>query len=175
MFRAIFRVLFGFVLACLAAALTKVLFAVGPQEVTGGDPDKIATVAEWVVLTATHSAVFAAPFAFLAAAISEWQAIRGFFFHTLVGLGIALAGFAAQYFGEAPGAASIFNTYAMEAYGATGLVGGFIYWLFAGRRAGHDDDIYQPAIQPPTRPKTPAAPPPSSSSGTTPAIPLQKI
>jgi hypothetical protein len=176
MFRAIFRVLFGFVLACFAAALTKVLFAVGPQEVTGGDPEKIATVIEWVALTATHSAIFAAPFAFLAAAITEWQAIRGLFFHTLVGVGIALAGFVAQYFGEPPGAVSIFNTYAMEAYGFTGLVGGLIYWLFAGRRAGHVDDIYQPATVPPSRPKTPASPPPSSSTstGSTPAIPPNK-
>ncbi len=174
MFRAIFRVLFGFVLACLAAALTKVLFAVGPQEVTGGDPDKIATIIEWVALTATHSAVFAAPFAFLAAAISEWQDIRGFFFHTLVGLGIALAGFAAQYFGEAPGTSSIFNSYAMQAYAATGLAGGIVYWLFAGRWAGHEDNIYQPVIDQPTRPKTPAAPPPSNSTGTTPAIRQQK-
>ena len=170
MFRAIFRVLFGFVLACIAAATTKVLFAVGPQEITGGDPEKIATVIEWVALTATHSAVFAAPFAFLAAAISEWQAVRGVIYHALVGIGIALAGFSAQYFGEAPGTNSIFNTYAMEAYGITGLVGGLVYWMFAGRRAGHEDDIYQPIIEPAARTKSPAAPPPSHSTGTTPAI-----
>jgi drug/metabolite transporter (DMT)-like permease len=174
MFKAIFRVLFGYVMACLAAALTKVLFAVGPNEVTGGDPEKIATVIEWIALTATHSAVFAAPFTLLSAAISEWQSIRGFVYHVLVGIGIAIAGFAAQYFGEAPGTASIFNTYAIEAYAATGLVGGLFYWLFAGRRAGHQDDIYRPAITQPTRQKTPAAPPPSKSTGTTPAVPPQK-
>ena len=89
MFRAIFRVLFGLVLACFAAAFTKVLFAVGPQEVIGGDPDKIGTIMEWIALTATHSAVFAAPFAFLAAAVSEWQAIRGIFFHAMIEIGRA--------------------------------------------------------------------------------------
>lgn len=175
MFRAIFRVLFGFVLACLAAGLTKVLFAVGPQEVLGGDPEKIATVFEWIALTATHTAVFAAPFAFLAAAISEWQGIRGFLFHALVGIGIALAGFAAQYFGEAPNAGSIFNNYAATAYTVTGLVGGTFYWLFTGRHAGGPgEDIYRPVpanvtAQPatpaePQKAKSPPAPPPPAKT-----------
>lgn len=169
MFRAIFRVLFGFVLACFAAGFTKVLFAVGPQDVIGGDPDKIGTIMEWIALTATHSAVFAAPFAFLAAAISEWQAIRGVFFHAIVGLGIAVAGFSAQYFGEVPASSSIFNSYAMTAFASTGLVGGIVYWLFAGRRAGSEEpDIYQPAAVATTTPlpaqaTTPTASPPAKA------------
>ncbi len=165
MLKAIFRVLFGFVLACFAAGLTKVLFAVGPQDVIGGDPDKIGTIMEWIALTATHSAVFAAPFALLAAAISEWQAIRGIFFHAIVGLGIAVAGFSAQYFGEAPASNSIFNSYAMTAFAAAGLVGGVVYWLFAGRRAGSEEqDIYQPASAVmATEPQAPTTPPPAKA------------
>jgi hypothetical protein len=173
MFRAIFRVLFGFVLACLAAGLTQVLFAVGPQEVTGGDPDKLSRILEWSALTATQSAVFAVPFALLSAAISEWQGIRGFLYHTIVGICIAMAGFGAHYFSEAPAANSIMNNYAAIAFAVTGLVAGFVYWLFAGRRAGGpDDDIY--GVEPPvvtrtttsgsvpaTGGRTPAAPPPS--------------
>lgn len=150
MFRAIFRVLFGFVLACFAAGFTKVLFAVGPQQMMAGDPDKLGTILEWVALTATHSAVFAAPFAFLSAAISEWQAIRGFLYHAIIGLGIAMAGFAAQYFGEGPVVNSIFNGYALAAYATSGLVGGIFYWIFAGRHAGPVEDIYQPLRPVPT-------------------------
>ena len=49
-------------MACLAAGLTTVLFAVGTSDVTSGDPDRISRILELVELTATHSAVFAAPF-----------------------------------------------------------------------------------------------------------------
>lgn len=169
MLASIFRVLFGFVLACLAAGLTKVMFAIGPQEVLSGDPDKIATVFDWTAKIATHSAVFAAPFAFLAATISEWQGIRGVLFHTFAGIAIAMAGFAVQFLGEAPGAGSILNSYAVSAYAATGLVAGFVYWMFAGRRAGPDFDIYEPApavitsTTVPSVPRPPASPAPSKS------------
>ena len=135
MFSTILRVLFGFILACFAAGLTTVLFALGPAELSGGDPDRLAKIMELVALTATHSAVFAAPFALLAAALSEWQGVRSFLFHTFVGLGIATAGFAAQYFSEIPGSASVASQYPLMAYAVTGIVAGIIYWLFAGRSA----------------------------------------
>jgi hypothetical protein len=173
MFVAMLRVLFGFVLACLAAGLTKVLFSVGPQPVLGGNPDAITDVLLRTAQFATVIAVFSSMFALLAAVISEWQGLRGFFFHTFVGLAIAGAGFGLQYFGEALGAPTIFNNYAMGAYAATGLVGGIVYWLFAGRFAGRADDIYdpvpttgptanrqtpRPAPPPPVRPKAAAVP-----------------
>lgn len=168
MFRAIFRVFFGFVVACLGAGLVKVLFAIGPQEVLGGDPDRIATVGVLSTLAATHSAVFAAPFAFLAAAISEWQGIRSFFYHVLVGVAIALAGFTAEYFAEAPGAASILNSYAGGAYAAAGAVGGLLYWMLSGRRAGHPYDLYEPPVA------TPVAKTPSTGSVPATAAPQPK-
>ncbi len=169
MFSTIFRVLFGFILACVVAGFTTVLFALGPAEISSGDPDRISKMMELVALTATHSAVFAAPFALLSAAISEWQEVRSFIYHVLTGLGIATAGFTAQYFSETPGAPSVANQYPLLAYGVTGLTAGIVYWLFAGRRAGAShEDIYDPVpvtvptsgSVPSTRPRTPPAPPP---------------
>jgi drug/metabolite transporter (DMT)-like permease len=141
MFRALFRVLFGFILACLAAGLTTVLFATGPDYVLGGDPDKITKFIDWVLASATHSAVFSAPFAFIAAAISEWQTIRNWAYHALAGLAISVGGFVAQMASEAQGAPSIVNNYALTAYLTTGFLAGLTYWLFAGRSAGHADTV----------------------------------
>lgn len=168
MLRAIFRVLFGFVLACLAAGFTKVMFAVGPNDALGGDPERIATTLEWSLFVATHSAVFAAPFAFLAVAISEWQAVRSIFYHVLVGVGISMAGFASQYMGEAQAAPSILNSYAAGAYAATGLVAGLVYWMFAGRGAGGPDEPEEAAARP-----APKASPTASPAQRTPAPPSQ--
>jgi hypothetical protein len=137
MFRALFRVLFGFILACLAAGLTKMLFAFGPDQVMDGDPDKISRFIDGVLFTATHSGVFAAPFAFIAAAISEWQTIRNWAYHALGGLSIAVLGFVAQMSTEVGGTPTIVNNYALTAFLTTGFVAGLTYWLFAGRSAGH--------------------------------------
>jgi hypothetical protein len=132
---------------------------------------------------ATQSAVFAAPFALVAAAIAEWQSLRGLLYYVIVGLAISAGGFAAIYAGEPPGPATIVNSYAASAYAVAGLVGGIIYWLLAGRFAGEviEEDEYaampaepqqklnRPAAATPPRP-IPAAPPPSS----TPAVPPRK-
>jgi hypothetical protein len=168
MFSALFRVLFGFVLACLAAGVTIVMFAVGTDDVASGDPDRLSKILELVALTATHSAVFAAPFALLTAVISEWQSFRSVFFHALAGLGIATSGFTVQFFSETPGSATVANQYPILAYAVTGIMAGLVYWLFAGRRAGYShDDIFEPVpvthpsgSVPSTRPRTPPAPPP---------------
>jgi hypothetical protein len=166
MFRALFRVLFGFILACLAAGLTKMLFAFGPDQVLDGNPDKISKFIDGVLFTATHSAVFAAPFAFIATAISEWQAIRNWAYHALGGLAISVAGFVAQMSSEPAGAPSIVNNYALTTFLTTGFVAGLTYWLFAGRTAGHADPVQfaasnRPGSSAPTQVKrtTPAAPP----------------
>jgi len=136
MLLAILRVLIGFVLACLVAGTVQVGFALGPSFVTTfTNPE--ARALEWILLTATHSAVFAAPFALIAASIAEWQSFRSVFFHAAWAVAIALAGFAAQYQSELPGQpATIANTYALATYGTTGLLAGIAYWLASGRYAG---------------------------------------
>lgn len=149
MIRAIVRVLFALVIAWLAAGTVSVLFAIGPQQALAGDPDKLARILELIALAATHSAVFSMPFALLSAAISEWQGIRSLAYHLMVGMAIALAGFAAQYLAEAPDAGSILNSYAAGAFAAAGLAGGFFYWMLAGRRAGAGEESIMAPITPP--------------------------
>lgn len=138
MLLSILRVLFGFVLACLAAGLSKVLFAFGIDSVISGSDEQLMKVLEYTALTATHHVLFAAPFALVAAAVAEWLSLRSWIYYVIAGLAISLAGVYAVFQGEPQGAASIGNQYAITAYVVTGLVAGLTYWLFAGRRAGDD-------------------------------------
>lgn len=136
MFSSIFRVLLGFVLAALAAGVVKVMFALTPAEVFGGDSDALGKATFLSLLTATHSAVFAAPFVLVAAAIGEWQGLRNWTYYALAGIAIALAGFIAQQQSEELTQPTIVNNYALTAFLTSGFAAGLVYWLFAGRDAG---------------------------------------
>jgi hypothetical protein len=135
MFVAIIRVVFGLIAAALAAGAVQVAFVAGPDELLS--PNLLATSSSRLqelglltLLAATQSAVFAAPFAFLAAAVTAWLPIRSGLFFVLAGIVIALAGFFAQYVGER-GPHTILNRYALAAYVVSGLVAGFVYWVVA--------------------------------------------
>jgi hypothetical protein len=136
----ILRVLFGFVLACLAAGLTLVLFVYTPAELfnlnASTAASRLSEVGLLALAAATHAGVFAAPFALLSVVIGEWRQLRSLAYYALFGIGIAGLGFFVQYRSEAGGELSILNTYALCAFALTGLVGGGAYWLGAGRRAG---------------------------------------
>ena len=136
---ATLRVLIGFSIACLAAGFVQVLFAVTPAELVVAGDDRIGEAATWGLLSATQIAVFAAPFALLAAIVSEWQGIRSFAYHAIVAMVIAVAGFGLIHATESTSEASIVNSYAMAAYLTSGFVGGLVYWLFAGRSATRND------------------------------------
>lgn len=131
MLRALSRVLFGLILACVAAALTQVVFAVPPLHTAAAEFDR----GELTLLAATHFMLFSAPFALVAAAIAEWQAIRSFGFYAFTAIAIALAGFAAQYVSEGTDL-TILNDYAIKAFLSAGFAGGLVYWIVAGRNAG---------------------------------------
>lgn len=135
MITSVLRVLIGFALACIAGALVQLAFAT-PNDVLTDDADKLSWSMEQVLLAATHSAVFSAPFALVAAAIGEWQSIRSWVYYGLAGIAIAVAGFIALYSGETGGANSIVNNYALAAYLCAGLAGGVVYWFLSGRSAG---------------------------------------
>lgn len=137
MIASVFRVLIGFALACVAGAFVQLGFAT-PNDVLTDDADRLSWSIEQVMLAATHSAVFSAPFALVAAAIGEWQSIRSWVYYALAGVAISIAGFIALYSGETSGPNSIVNQYATIAYLCSGLVGGWIYWLLSGRVAGDD-------------------------------------
>jgi hypothetical protein len=137
MITSVLRVLIGFALACIAGALIQLGFAT-PNDVLTDDFVTLSWSFEQVLLAATHSAVFSAPFALVAAAIGEWQSIRSWVYYALAGIAIAIAGFIALYSGETNGPNSIVNQYATIAYLCSGLVGGWVYWLISGRNAGDD-------------------------------------
>lgn len=133
---ALVRVVIGFAAACLAAGFVQVLFAVTPAELVVAGDERLGEAATWGLLSATQIGVFAAPFALIASAISEWQGIRSFAYHAIVAMAIAVAGFGLIHATESATEASIVNSYAMAAYLTSGFLAGLVYWLFAGRSAG---------------------------------------
>lgn len=136
MVSGILRVLFGFIVGCFAAGMVKVGFVITPEELLSANEQQWLAAAQLTLFAATQTAVFAAPFALIAATIGEWQSIRGWTYYVITGIAIAAAGFAALYSSENVGQPTIVNRYALLAYFSAGIVGGFVYWLFAGRGAG---------------------------------------
>ncbi len=146
MLGTIARVLAGFVLACLVTGGSILVDGHDIRDVTLVSlRSQIAMVTQETVLfddtiAATLIGMFSAPFVLIASAIGEWQGVRSPSYYVLVGIAIALGGFAAQYAGEAAGQPTIVNNYALKAFLTTGFLGGFAYWLFAGRSAGTGEE-----------------------------------
>jgi hypothetical protein len=138
MFVAIIRILFGFIAAALVAGVVQVMFVAGPDDILAGDfgalSSRLQDLGLLALLAATQSAVFSAPFVFLAAAFAAWLPIRSGVFFVIVGVVIALAGFFAQYVGEG-GTQTILNRYALTAYVVSGFVAGLAYWIVAVPKA----------------------------------------
>jgi MFS family permease len=142
----ILRVLVGFVVACLAGALTTLLFVHTPEEVvtwlTSLPPEdrgqRFSVFGLLWLAAATQSAVFSALFAFVAAVVAEWRGVRAWTYYAIVGILIALLGFGAQWLTEPTGQNwSVVNShYPFVAFLTTGFVAGFVYWMVAGRHAG---------------------------------------
>ena len=174
---AVVRIVLGFLAACLAAGFIQVLFAVTPAELVVAGEARWSAALNWALLSSAHIAVFAAPFALISIIISEWLGIRSFSYHTIIAMGIAVAGFGLIMMMEAPSEASIVNSYAMAAYLTSGFIAGFVYWLLSGRLALRRYDEEPLAMDGDFRP-SPAAAPPSQparaqaaqrSTGTVPA------
>jgi hypothetical protein len=137
MLGAMLRGVFGFIVACFAAAAAMVGFVTTPAEIAGGDPNKLAAAGVLTLLTAIDSARFAALFALIASLIGEWRSIRGWIYYAVAGIAIAIAGFMAQYANAFEGQPALVDNYVLTAFLTAGFVGGVVYWLFAGRLAGH--------------------------------------
>ncbi len=152
------RVLFGFIVACLVAGVVTVAFVVTPADIAAlpaeAQTERLGNAGVLSLLAATHSAIFALPFAIIAIGIAELSRVRSWIYYVLVGIAIALGGFAAEYADEVPGQPSIFNDYALGAFIAVGVLSGLAYWLVAGRRAGgkRGDVPPPPAAAPPAEP-----------------------
>lgn len=163
------RVLLGFALACLAAGLTLVLFVYTPLELAREQAvDRVSEAGLLALAVATHTAMFAAPFALIGAGFAEWRRIGGWLYYVLIGIAIAAVGFAAQSWTESGGEAqgSIRNGYAVAAFLITGGVAGLVYWLCAGRLASARDGRRGPAPNPPApSPVSQADKPEGTSAG----------
>lgn len=138
--RTLARVLTGFVLACLVAALVQVLFVSTPAELAavpaGAFPAEASNTLSLVLKAATHFAIFAIAFALIAAGIAEWLSLRGIGYWLTVGAGIGLLGFIAQFSSEVAGQPTILNSYALQSFLTAGFFGGLTYWMVAGARSG---------------------------------------
>ncbi len=140
LFGTLARVVFGFVLASLAAGLVTVLFVNTPIDVLAEPFDRLPKTAsetfDLALLAATHIGIFASLFGLITACIGEWLSVRSLSFYLLAGMIIALLGFSVQYASEVAGQPTIFNNYAIKAFLTVGFFGGFFYWLAAGQFAG---------------------------------------
>ncbi len=147
MMRTLVRVVSGFILACITAGLVMVLFVTTPAELMSlkadAFPERASQTLIWGLLTATHSALFAAAFVLIATGIAEYMSLRNLPYYLAAGVVISLLGFAAQYSSEVIGQPTVLNNYALKAFLTAGFFAGLTYWLLAGRFAGSvgDDDV----------------------------------
>jgi hypothetical protein len=134
----VLRVLIGLVLAFLATGLSLVLFVDTPIELLDAGWEKATEVALLALAAATHNAISAAPFALLVAILGERKRFASLLFYGPLGA-IAAIGFLVQYWAQEGDAASIANSYALLAFLVSGLAGGVVYWLVAGRLVARRD------------------------------------
>ena len=87
MIGGLFRVLFGFIVACLVAGAATVAFVITPADIATLPaelrPDRLSSAGTLSLLAATHSAIFAAPFALIALVIAEWRCIRSWVYYAI--------------------------------------------------------------------------------------------
>jgi hypothetical protein len=140
MLARILRILFGFGLACAAAAVTLVSFVYAPADLPGLSEelsgDRLSEAGLFALLITPHVLLSAAFPALLAAAFAETRKVASWLFYAFAGIATAGAGFLVQYLTEPPTrAVSIFQTYALIAFLTAGLIGGLVYWALSGRYA----------------------------------------
>lgn len=135
----VIRVLFGFAVACIAAAATLVLFVYTPVELAtlpaGLGADRLGEGTFFALVITPHVASFAALPTLIAVIFGERRGIAEWSYYAVVGVAIAALGFLTQHFTEAPGQTTILHNYALMAFLCAGVVGGLAYWLCSGRYA----------------------------------------
>ena len=138
--RRIFRIFFGFIAAMVDGGATQEKFAQQPTEFAALDQaarvELIAEMGALALRAATHSAIYCAIFAPIVILFGELRRVRSWAYYTLTGIVISFSGLLAEYSSERAAEPTIINTYAMIAFIATGAIGGFVYWMVAGRNAG---------------------------------------
>ena len=136
MFAALFRIVFGLLIASLIGGATQVVFALTPNELIVAGEERWGYATAWTLQSFIVTLIFAAPLVFVIGIFAEWQGIRSFAFYLIAGIFVALAGFAVLYSGEGPQDPTLAKSYAIAAYLTTGFMSGLAYWLVSGRFAG---------------------------------------
>lgn len=156
------RILFGFLLGCLGAGITMVLFVLTPAELAGLPPDvagdRIAKGLELATFVAIQIAIFSAPLALVGICLGEFLRNREWTFYVIAALVVTGVGFLVHRTAESIGQPTIANNYAFVAFLTAGFVAGITYWLISGRMAGPGDPPLKQLPPPPAQTGEPAAP-----------------
>jgi hypothetical protein len=133
----IFVVFFAFLMACVAAALvvTFALLLPGWTELIDPQPGR-RSVAVMVGLSATFFSIYAMLPAMLVIALAEGFRLRSVLFYALAGAALALFSAYGWDLRFLRGHNDDLGARGVEIMAAVGIVGGFVYWLLAGRNAG---------------------------------------
>ena len=130
-------VFFAYVLACIAGAIVFTLGLLAWQwnEFAWlASPGHLAAFE--IAITAVIFAVIALPPAALVIALGEGFALRSSLFYAVIGGALALAAAFGLNMADYVDASAAPAARVREVLAATGIAGGLVYWLVAGRRAG---------------------------------------
>jgi hypothetical protein len=133
----------GYVWACIAASLVLALGTLTPQwnaffASFGLQSPQAQSAAMWTVVGLGALAIFAIGLlpALLIIVITEGFALRSVVIYGVIGGALALTMAYGLNFGDIIAAADSGASREREVFAASGIAGGLVYWLFAGRRAG---------------------------------------
>jgi hypothetical protein len=133
----VFMVMIAYVLACVAASIVLTVGTLTPQWDQMAAQD-LPAAAIWAVVGLGAAVIGAAAMlpALLMIAIAEGFALRSILMYGVLGGALALAlTYGIDFTGYARGPNSML-THEREVLAASGIAGGLVYWLFAGRKAG---------------------------------------
>jgi hypothetical protein len=143
---AVFRIVMmfvGYVWACIAASLVLALGTLTPQwngffAALGLQSPQAQSAAMWTVVGLGALAIFAIGLlpTLLIVVITEGFALRSVVIYGVIGGALALTMAYGLNFGDIIAAADSGASREREVFAASGIAGGLVYWLFAGRRAG---------------------------------------
>jgi hypothetical protein len=133
----IFVVLFGYWLACIAAAFVLTIGTVTP------DWDYLASLGlhsegVWwiVIMSSVIIGIIAMLPTLIVILLAEGFALRSIVLYPAFGGALALALVYGLDFGGYVGAPGSFLARERQVFAASGIAGGLVYWMFAGRTAG---------------------------------------
>ncbi len=133
----------GYVWACVAASLVLALGTLTPQwnaffASFGLQSPQAQSAAMWTVVGLGALAIFAIGLlpTLLIIVITEGFALRSVVIYGVIGGALALTMAYGLNFGDIIAAADSGASREREVFAASGIAGGLVYWLFAGRRAG---------------------------------------